>query len=222
MNKERFGFLLKPIQRVLYLYRYLYRYFLNKSKGYSDYFSFPFDFNQPMPPNAEVVMKECCEALERLQVKYYITDGTALGLYRNGTFIPHDNDIDVDIIGVDDVQKIHECFTKTLGMNLGRRLVYKDKVQQLIYYTNDYIIFDMVFWQADKDDYFNYIPESPYPRKQNKKYFVNSDKINFLGKEYPLHSPVVEWLEMRYGHDWMIPKTAKGDWKEDCHDFDIK
>ena len=48
----------------------------------------------------------------------------------------------------------------------------------------------------------------------------NLGSFNFRGKQYPMPGAIEEWLEMRYGNDWRVPKTYKGDWKEEC--FDMK
>ena len=205
--------------------RFLYRKFLmlyNQFRGYNDYFSFPFNVNNPMPSRGNMVMRECCEALEKNNIKYYITDGTALGLYRQNGFIPHDTDIDVDIDGnACDFALIERVFSEDLKMHLGRKMSYKGEIQQLVFYTDDEIIFDMVFWrkEANKKKYKVHYPESP-ACVLDSKYFENVYFYEFEGKQYPLHAPIEEWLVSRYGKDWRIPKTQKGDWREECADFE--
>lgn len=203
------------------LYKYAYA-FYNFIRGYHDYFEFPFDVNKPMPKRGNIVMHECCEALEKSNIKYYITDGTALGLYRQNGFIPHDNDIDVDLDGDScDFELIERIFTDELKMTLGRKVIYKGKIQQLIFYTDDEIIFDMVYWRKDNisHKYKVYFPESP-ACVLDSKYFGDAYWYLFEGKKYPLHAPIEEWLVDRYGLDWEVPKTEKGDWREDCNDFE--
>lgn len=208
------------IKKIKHLLEY-YISLLNKDI-FVEYHSFPFDTNQKMPNGAEKVMKECCDVLKSLDLNYRISDGTILGIYRGGKFIAHDNDIDVEIIGDDKVERIEKIF-KNKGMSLGRKAIYKGKVHQIIYYTSDYIIFDIVIWHPNAKDgkLYNY-SERGYERVQDAKYFQKDklDFIEFKGDKYPIPTPIEEWLVMRYGNDWKTPKTYKGDWKEEC--FDMK
>lgn len=190
-----------------------------KIRGYDDYFYFTFSTNKPMPASGNIVMKKCCEALEKLGVHYQVSDGTALGLYRQNGFIPHDNDLDVDILGDNvDIEAIQNCFEKELNMTLGRKMSYKGQIQQLTYYSDDEVIFDMIFWHVEGDRCVVRYPEAP-KCVLKKKYFDNIYWFMFEGKEYPMHAPIEEWLVDRYGDDWNIPKNSKGDWREDSNFF---
>ncbi len=187
-------------------------------RDFIEYHYFPFNSDKPMPKDGDKVMAKFCTLLEELNVKYRITDGTVLGLYREGKFISHDNDIDIDVLGIDKWKIIDRTFKKE-GMTLGRKAIYKGKIQQLVYYTKSEIIFDILFWYEKRGKVFNY-SERNFERSQNIKFFDNLGKIEFKNKNYPVPAPIEPWLELRYGLDWKIPKTFKGDWKEEC--FDLK
>lgn len=187
--------------------------------GFWDELHIPFNHNAPMPPGGIQVMERCCTALEELNLNYFLTDGTLLGLIREGRFIPHDNDIDVNIIGEAEFKEIHSMFLRKLGMTLGRKTMYRRRIQQLIYYTADRIIFDMVFWKVDGDNIKNYA-ELGFMREQPYSFYRKPGEISFCGKTYPVPFPVDEWLAMRFGADWRIPKVSKGNWMDDC--FDLK
>jgi phosphorylcholine metabolism protein LicD len=204
--------------------KHLLKYYLDilKNKKFIEFHSFPFDPNSKMPKGAEKVMKNSCKILSDLGVNFRIADGTILGLYRAGEFIAHDNDIDVEVFDDKEVIDIQKSF-KEAGMTLGRKAIYNGKIQQLVYYTSDYIIFDIIVWHLnDKDGKLYNYSERDYERIQDPKYF-EKDKLEFIefrGAKYPIPTPIEEWLEMRYGNDWKIPKTYKGDWKDEC--FDMK
>jgi len=190
-------------------------------RDFIEYHSFPFNTLQKMPSGSELVMEQCCNILESVNVAYRLTDGTALGLYREGEFIAHDNDIDVDVLGDAQLENIAQLFINS-GMKLGRKAIYKGKIQQLVFFTESHTIFDIVVWhKLDDRTILNY-SERGYRRTQDIKFFKKEklDSINFKGKQYPIPGAIEEWLEMRYGNDWRIPKTYKGDWKEEC--FDMK
>ncbi len=178
---------------------------------------FPFDHNQPLPAGSGKVMEKCCRALDGLGINYRLTDGTVLGLHRQGCFIPHDNDIDVDVLDFNDFEQIH-LIMKSLGLRLGRKAVYKHKVQQLVYFSDDHVVFDMIFWRSSGSEIYNYSEEG-YERIQSAEFFYDLGTIEFSGWAYPVPSRLEDWLVLRYGDDWRVPKTYKGDWKIECLDL---
>jgi hypothetical protein len=190
-------------------------------RDFIEYHSFPFNTWQKMPKGAELVMEQCCKVLESENMVYRLTDGTVLGLYREGRFIEHDNDIDVDVLGDNQLIELTGLLINS-GLKLGRKVIYKGRIQQLVFFTKNHTIFDIVVWHKQNNHSIVNYSERSYERIQDIKFFKenNLDSIFFKGKEYPIPGPVEEWLEMRYGNDWKIPKTYKGDWKEEC--FDMK
>ncbi|MCX5679369.1 MAG: LicD family protein [Candidatus Omnitrophica bacterium] len=207
---EKFIYIMKGMARyILYL--------ILGNRRFRAFDSFPFNPNQPMPEWAPQIMAKCCEALEKNNIRYRLADGTILGLYRQGGFIVHDNDIDVDILDFQNI-KLLQASMKRLGMRLGRKAVYEKQVQQLAYYSKENVIFDMIFWYSNGDKICNY-SEKGYKRTQPKKYFIDLDNIKYGGRPYPMPSHIEEWLVFRYGEDWQIPKTCKDDWKKECFDL---
>lgn len=208
MNKYR-SFIKRKIKLLLF--------HLSKNKDFREYRHIPFNHNKPLPKNAFKTMVSCCEALESLGLTYRLTDGTALGLYRQGDFIPHDNDIDIDVLDYINVDLINNKM-KLESMHLGREVIFKKKVQQLVYYNDDEVIFDIVFWHSKDSKIFNY-SERGYERCQEKRFFNDLSEFDYRGRKYPMPSNIEEWLEMRFGPDWKIPKTYKDDWKKECGDI---
>lgn len=195
-------------------------FFAVNALDFNEFNSFPFNNNRSLSSEAVKDLVRGCNMLESLQLNYRLTDGTILGIHRDGRLIPHDNDIDVDVLISEkiDLEKINDLFYSN-GFRLGRKVYYKRKIQQLAYYNNEtHDIFDMIFWYPDRDKVVNY-SERNFERTQDLKYFVESCDIHFQGRSYPAPAPLEEWLEIRYGKDWRIPKTFKGDWKEECFDM---
>jgi len=189
-------------------------------RGFCEFHHFPFDAMQPLTNYAYETMADACNILDRIGVKYRLTDGTALGLYRQGEFIKHDNDIDVDIFEVDqnDIKLLINNFIAN-GYLIGRVAVYNGQVQQVIFYDENNVIFDIVIWYQNNKLYVNN-SEKGYVRTQEAKYFQSLTEWQYNGFRYQMPGFLEEWMVMRYGPDWKIPKTYKGDWKDDC--FDIK
>jgi hypothetical protein len=188
-----------------------------KKYWFDIYHCFPFDTNQAMPTGAIKVMEEGCGIIEGEGYKYTLADGTLLGAFRNQGFIPHDTDIDINIIGELDCDPLKKKFADQ-GMKLGRIAWYKNKLQQMIFYDENNIIFDICIWRQKGDSIYNY-SEEPYERKQPLEYYRETRRIVLYGRTYPAPAPLESWLVMRYGRDWKTPKKSKGDWKKECLDM---
>lgn len=191
----------------------------NKMRGYNDYYNFPFDVSLPLNEFAEFVLNEGGAILESLRIPYYVCDGTILGIVRDDRLIPHDNDIDVAVSTEVNLDKLIEAFAAA-NYTVGRRVYYKGKIQQLIFYSKHNVIFDICFWYPKRDGYnYHYVPEVPKGRRQSEEYFGQAEFVNFRGRDYPTHPNVKKWLLEHYGDDWRVPKQVKGDWRLDVKDI---
>ena len=190
-------------------------------RGFKDYYIFPFDVSTPLNEHAEYTLKEACSLLESIKVNYYLCDGTILGIIRDERLIPHDNDIDVSVLGAVDLGVLKKTFINS-GYTVGREVFYQGSIQQLIFYSKHQVIFDICFWHDEnKQDnyYYHYVPEVKKGRRQKRCYFDSVDYIAFRGKQYPTHGNIKEWLREHFGDDWTIPAKSKGDWREEIRDI---
>jgi hypothetical protein len=183
-----------------------------------EFHKFSFDISAPLPKAAVGTMDKGCSLLRKAGENFRITDGTALGIYRDGKFIDHDNDIDVDLLDCRNVFKLVLIFLYH-GFSIGRFVYSHNNVQQIVFFDKSNIIFDIVFWRTAGSDAIENYSEPGFVRSQRKKYFVNKSEINFCGNTILLPGYIEEWLITRYGDDWSVPKKYKGDWKDDCHDI---
>lgn len=191
----------------------------NLIRGYSDYFEFPFDVSLPLNQCAETVLDEGGRILESLGIPYYVCDGTILGIVRDDRLIPHDNDIDVAVASEVNIEELIAAFSAK-GYKVGRKVYHYGKIQQLIFYSSEFVIFDICFWRLREEGYcYHYVPEVPKGRRQAAKYFGSPEFIYFRGRQYPTHPDIREWLREHYGDDWKIPRKIKGDWRLDVKDI---
>ena len=56
--------------------------------------------------------KECIEVLNKLKIDYWVCHGTLLGIIRDKSLIPWDNDIDIGSWNLKDKEKIIRAFVK--------------------------------------------------------------------------------------------------------------
>ena len=95
--------------------------------------------------NPTKTLETGCKILEDIGIKYWISQGTLLGFYRDKNFIEGDSDIDIEILDLIDADKFQEIVEK-LPFDLIRSASLKDKYMQLAFIdpTNN-VIFDIWF-----------------------------------------------------------------------------
>ena len=181
-------------------------------------------------------LKAATEALVRgikvlsdLPIKHYVSAGTALGIVRDNGYIPHDTDLDIEIItsykNPVDLGMIHSAMSSN-GFRLIRTVFDVDKnnkeqyPKQLAYITSENVVFDLWFVYTDVDEGFA-VTYSEYGKMKtpidmitnikSKKYIVEGEELDLI-----LPNQLEDYCEMRYGSDWRIPKTYKGPWQQDA------
>ena len=159
-----------------------------------------------------------CEMLDKHGIRYRLTDGVALGFYREHHFIRHDTDLDFDLMDFDSLETLKEQM-KNRGYKIGREVYYDSQIQQIVFYNKNQLIVDFSIWYR-KDGELRHYGEKGYVRIQELQYFENLTDYDCYGYTFKLPGHLEEWLVKRFGDDWQTPRTYKGDWKQDC--FDIK
>lgn len=185
-------------------------------KGYFDILFLPIDANKPLPSNALDKLAIITKNLNELNINYIVTDGTILGLYRDGGLIKHDNDIDIALIDSKDLLKLVKNYLNKNWIIL-RILVKNFHIYQIIFYK-DGLVLDFCNWKKKNDFVYFRAPEINGLRKQPSYYYepvkYNLSKIVLLS-----HPNLRQWICEHYGEDWETPKKSKGDWREDCKDI---
>lgn len=146
------------------------------------------------PIDKEKAGKVLQEVIPKLP-RYWVSAGTALGLYRDKDFITGDTDIDVEML--EDVE---------LDYPLIRTVTHEGKIQQRAYLIND-TIFDIYFYQKEGDEYVNYNEQGVM--RFPCYYFDTLEIIETKYGTLPFPSPVEDYLKYRYG-DWQTPSNKKG------------
>jgi|3_EtaG_2_1085321.scaffolds.fasta_scaffold45215_1 hypothetical protein len=163
------------------------------------------------------------EVLDKLGATYYISAGTALGFIRDGDFIPHDGDIDVEIVNSYSTPINYVNLIKAFeisGFSIIRTVFDGNFPHQLSFIDKQSAIFDIWFVYGDVDDGF-FITFTEYGKMKTPAHFIENisrEDLVIGGKEYslPMPLPYEEYCECRYGKDWNTPKTSKDPWQEDA------
>lgn len=176
--------------------------------------------------DVDKVLRLGCSILQKNGFDYWLTAGTLLGLHREGRFLPHDGDLDVDIgfdeplyndHSMNDFKRIIELFEKE-GMKIGRTMFY-DAVNpmQAAFIGEGNIVYDIYFYYLYGDDYVNINEHGliKFPKNIIKKTKLRE----FNGTNYSIPCKQEEYIAMRYGKGWRTPKkgglsTNVDEWKD--------
>lgn len=162
------------------------------------------------------VLKKTKEALDELNIPFFLSSGTCLGYFRENQFLEYDYDIDIGIFKEDYtpqiINKMEEkglILYRTLGnydtglelsfrLN-GTKLGKKAKVDIFLHYHNN----DKIYWSSYKAPDFT--EKIIY---QVSKFDLKP--INFMGIEVNVPYPTLSYVRQHYGHKWYTPIKTKG------------
>lgn len=165
----------------------------------------------PLPTLAKALA-----VLKRLTLDHHVSAGTALGIHRDGAFIPHDTDLDLAVVL--DWRKDHYPTAVTLTTAMAkanlpcvRSLITEGQPVQLVFGDADNrgMLVDLEFYYSGitKGKLVHYKPEGTVtisPRKTRLRAFRDLN--------VPLPEPIGDYLTERYG-DWKTPTKEKGAWQ---------
>ncbi len=164
---------------------------------------------------AEALLKEAKQILDQLGLVFFLRHGTCLGAVRDNAFIEWDDDLDIgSVIGLHglteelvrsaaDVFREHG-FDGRIEENELHVSVNLKKSGTPMDWTCYRIIDDSIYqWPVVQ------IPVSLHTDLQ---------EIDFLGAKFLVPNPPEEYLRLKYGPEWMIPKRA-GKFEQDVVDL---
>lgn len=170
--------------------------------------------------NKDDALKNLAEArdiLDKLNIRYWLTDGTLLGFYRNGDFIDHDEDLDMgaDIASynermildfTDSGWKLANIYGKRecgLEISFKKR---KIKLDIFFFYTEDRKMWHGA-WRKHQENGItkrNLIKYSYYP-------FGIKTAI-FKGETFNIPEDPEKFVVTKYGKNWRTP-VKQWDWE---------
>lgn len=154
------------------------------------------------------LLEDGTDALDKSDIPYWLSAGTALGIYRDGNIIPSDTDIDVSVLDDVSIERIEGAMLNSGFM--AQRFRNSKGIPRQRAFIKDGIPFDISIYSSEED---YYIHETPGGFIRKPKHLLdNMHTINFKGKKYPIPDPL-KYLRWRY-KDWQTPSYDKGVYDE--------
>jgi hypothetical protein len=138
---------------------------------------------------------------ESVGCRFFLTSGTALGFYREGNFIPWDDEIDIDVFAEELAPHYFRIVSSFIDLGFivrtGPRL---ENSKMALFYKGMKISIGGVYWESENPEYrqgVNY----QWPCR----FYENATKFSYKGTEYLLPGPKEEYLTFVYGKNWRTP-----------------
>ncbi len=154
---------------------------------------------------ATVVLKEVKQIFDNLGVVFFLRQGTCLGAIRDHGFIPWDDDLDLgSVIGLHgfsekSVDRVVAAFREN---GFFARVEHHD---QYIYVSmiKSAVRTDWMCYPIIDDSIFHY-PGIRIP----VRLLTNLKEIEFVEEKFYVPNPPDEYLRLKYGKEWTIPKKT--------------
>lgn len=163
------------------------------------------------------VLGEGLSTLKDLGHNPYIAAGTCLGAVRDGHLIPHDGDLDVEVlVSREDAIKVDPIFKRLISKGFYPLRVSIDGpfVCQMAF-VKDGAVFD-IYLVYRNDDLGVGEAISEYGKVHTPlKFITDTDEIEMEGAKYPCPLTPEEYCLDRYGSTWKTPHTSKQPWQDD-------
>lgn len=162
------------------------------------------------------VLLEVAGVLDMLDIPFFLMQGTALGAYRDGGFVPWERDIDFGVL-IEHLAPAADKLSKSLqdiGFSI-RKIVEPFTVCRTVVATKDScgIHADIVGFAVWNDKRFTATPldfhsvgRHPWAIMHNREQLERHEKVRAWGREFLMPSPAEQYLESEYGPEWWIPK----------------
>lgn len=181
------------------------------STGYLEFSYFPFDSAQPLGPGALETLSAVSAQLLRQEIPAFVSDGTLLGLVRDGRLIPHDNDLDFVVLGIRHHKIIRNIMAKD-GFKLASLSRLGSHIYHMSFFNESEHIVDFTLYEEAGSNFVSF-------RDSDNYFVIPKDLVAHLiwlevgGAKVPVPKLSEDFLQLQYGAGWKTPAKQKDDWK---------
>lgn len=165
--------------------------------------------NKAFKNHGNEVLLKAKEALDEINVDFWLDFGTLLGAFRDGKLIGHDTDIDIAVM-LEDYSPDIEKTLVAHGFKYERKISVDEgnyALEQCFSYRN--VKLDIFYYSKAGNQCFCHL----FPQDENKIFLVREiyttytgfKKMSFLGEEFLVPSDIELRLIETYGNDYKIP-----------------
>ena len=166
------------------------------------------------PAAAHETLREAKQIFDRMNVVFFLRQGTCLGVIREGALIQWDDDLDLgSVLGLNgmDESSIEPVVAAFRDSGYFAEIDISDQ------YINAAMIKSSVRidWSSFRiiDGEVLHYPGLRFPLRL----FTDLKEIDFIDQKFRVPNPPEEYLSIKYGDSWMTPKRA--DWTNDVVDM---
>ena len=144
------------------------------------------------------------DILDKIGLKFWLTNGTALAAYRDGSWIPWDDDVDLDVYAEDFLPVFDQIGAAFIDCGFYVRATKKLK-KMATFRGGEKLALRGLFLDP------NYKGNQYRLRKRYKylrSFYETPGTVEFQGETFNIPSPPKEFMLYVYGEEWEIPNKS--------------
>tara|TARA_Y100001973_G_C5185698_1_gene327693 strand:+ start:1434 stop:2093 length:660 start_codon:yes stop_codon:yes gene_type:complete len=160
--------------------------------------------------NATEALFKVDDCLKQKGLKYWLCFGTALGFYRDGNFIPWDDDVDLHAVASEFEPLFDEIKDIFIENGFVVRAVKRNESSKMsLFYKKIKIQLQGIFETDDLPD----MVQTKLFKFPKHCYYDKSQLFNYKGREFLMPGPPDEYLTFCYDENWNVPQNLS-DWRD--------